>query len=160
KPGDPVIHLTHGIGRYDGLATIDNTELVVIRYQDNAKLYLPITSLDLLAAYSGTDKTKAPWHKLGSDQWDKAKRKADEKANDTAAELLDLYAKREAQPAKGMSFPEEEYHAFSESFPYETTPDQQRAIDEIIEDLKEGKMDRIICGDVGFGKTEVAMRAA
>ncbi len=160
KPGDPVIHLTHGIGRYDGLATIDNTELVVIRYQDNAKLYLPITSLDLLAAYSGTDKTKAPWHKLGSDQWDKAKRKAAEKANDTAAELLDLYAKREAQPAKGMSFPEEEYRAFSESFPYETTPDQQRAIDEIIEDLKEGKMDRIICGDVGFGKTEVAMRAA
>lgn len=160
KIGDPVIHLTHGIGRYEGLEVIDNTELVAIRYKDNAKLYVPVTALDQLSLYSGSNKANAPWHRLGSDQWEKAKRKAAEKANDTAAELLEIYAQREAQDAKGMFFPEEEYQAFSADFPYNPTPDQQRAIDEIIDDLQIGKMDRIICGDVGFGKTEVAMRAA
>lgn len=157
--GDPVIHLTHGIGRYAGMDVIDETELVVIQYRDNAKLYLPVTSLDQLSAYSGTSKENAPFHKLGSDQWEKARKKAAEKANDTAAELLDIYSRREAQEAKGMDVPEE-YRLFAESFPFETTPDQQRAIDDVIHDLTLGKMDRIVCGDVGFGKTEVAMRAA
>ncbi len=157
--GDPIIHLTHGIGRYAGMDLIDDTELVVIQYRDNAKLYLPVTALDQLAAYSGSSKEQAPFHKLGSDQWEKARKKAAEKANDTAAELLDIYSRREAQEAKGMKVPEE-YPLFEESFPFETTPDQQRAIDDVIQDLTLGKMDRIVCGDVGFGKTEVAMRAA
>ncbi|PWD85406.1 transcription-repair coupling factor [Ignatzschineria cameli] len=157
--GDPIIHINHGIGRYAGMDIIDDTELVVIQYRDNAKLYVPVTSLDLLSKYSGSEKSSAPLHKLGSDQWDKARRKAAEKANDTAAELLDIYARREAQSGKGMT-PPEEYSAFAESFPYKTTPDQQRAIDAVLADLEIGKMDRIVCGDVGFGKTEVAMRAA
>ncbi len=157
--GDPIIHLTHGIGRYQGLTSIDDTELVVIQYQDNAKLYLPVTDLDQLAIYSGSDKSRAPFHKLGSGQWDRARKKAAEKANDTAAELLNIFAKREAEEGHRMKLPAEEYEQFSASFPYETTPDQQRAIDEVIADLKMGKMDRVICGDVGFGKTEVAMRA-
>ncbi len=158
--GDPIIHLKHGIGRYAGLDHIDDTELVVIQYQDNAKLYLPITDLDQLALYSGSAKEDAPWHRLGSSQWERARKKAAEKANDTAAELLNIYAIRAARESKGMTLDEEAYAQFNRAFPYETTPDQQRAIDEVIADLKEGKMDRIVCGDVGFGKTEVAMRAA
>ena len=157
--GDPIIHINHGVGRYAGMDIIDDTELVVIQYRDNAKLYVPVTSLDLLSKYSGSEKKTAPLHKLGSDQWDKARRKAAEKANDTAAELLDIYSRREAQDGKHMIIPAE-YSDFSNSFPYKTTPDQQRAIDDVLTDLQQGKMDRIICGDVGFGKTEVAMRAA
>ena len=157
--GDPIIHINHGVGRYAGMDIIDDTELVVIEYKDNAKLYVPVTSLDLLSKYSGSEKKSAPLHKLGTDQWDKARRKAAEKANDTAAELLDIYSRREAQSGKRMTIPAE-YRLFSESFPYKTTPDQQRAIDDVLKDLEHGKMDRIICGDVGFGKTEVAMRAA
>ncbi|WP_026878136.1 transcription-repair coupling factor [Ignatzschineria larvae DSM 13226] len=157
--GDPIIHINHGVGRYVGMDIIDDTELVVIQYRDNAKLYVPVTSLDLLSKYSGSEKQMAPLHKLGTDQWDKARRKAAEKANDTAAELLDIYARREAQTGKAMHIPIE-YELFAKQFPYNTTPDQQRAIDEVIADLERGKMDRIICGDVGFGKTEVAMRAA
>lgn len=157
--GDPIIHINHGVGRYAGMDIIDDTELVVIQYRDNAKLYVPVTALDLLSKYSGSEKKAAPLHKLGSDQWDKARRKAAEKANDTAAELLDIYSRREAQDGKHMHIPAE-YIDFAESFPYKTTPDQQRAIDDVLKDLERGKMDRIICGDVGFGKTEVAMRAA
>lgn len=157
--GDPIIHINHGVGRYAGMDIIDDTELVVIQYKDNAKLYVPVTSLDLLSKYSGSEKKSAPLHKLGSDQWDKARRKAAEKANDTAAELLDIYSRREAQSGKRMTIPAE-YPEFSASFPYKTTPDQQKAIDHVLADLEQGKMDRIVCGDVGFGKTEVAMRAA
>lgn len=157
--GDPIIHINHGIGRYAGMDIIDDTELVVIQYKDNAKLYVPVTSLDLLSKYSGSEKKSAPLHKLGSDQWDKARRKAAEKANDTAAELLDIYSRREAQDGKQMRIPDE-YEQFAASFPYNTTPDQQKAIDSVLFDLEQGKMDRIVCGDVGFGKTEVAMRAA
>ena len=157
--GDPIIHINHGVGRYAGMDIIDDTELVVIQYKDNAKLYVPVTSLDLLSKYSGSEKQAAPLHKLGSDQWDKARRKAAEKANDTAAELLDIYARREAQSGKRMTIPAE-YSDFEATFPYKTTPDQQKAIDAVLTDLEQGKMDRIVCGDVGFGKTEVAMRAA
>lgn len=157
--GDPIIHINHGVGRYAGMDIIDDTELVVIQYKDHAKLYVPVTSLDLLAKYSGSEKKSAPLHKLGSDQWDKARKKAAEKANDTAAELLDIYARREAQHGKRMTIPQE-YPQFEASFPYTTTPDQQKAIDHVLADLMQGKMDRLVCGDVGFGKTEVAMRAA
>ncbi len=159
KEGDPIVHLKHGVGRYAGLANMDGNELLAIEYRGNAKLYIPITDLNDLSLYTGGAKELAPWHKLGSDQWDKVCKKASEKIHDTAAELLDIYSRRELQEAKGMELTDD-YTAFANSFPFQTTPDQQRAIDDVIADLKIGKMDRIICGDVGFGKTEVAMRAA
>ena len=159
KEGDPIVHLKHGVGRYVGLDNIDGNELLVIEYKGNSKLYIPIMDLNDLSLYTGGSKESAPWHKLGSDQWEKICKKASEKIHDTAAELLDIYSRRELQEAKGMEIPEE-YVQFSASFPFQTTPDQQRAIDDVLGDLTVGKMDRIICGDVGFGKTEVAMRAA
>ncbi len=165
REGAPVVHIDHGVGRYRGLETlsIDNqqTEFVTLEYASEAKLYIPVASLHLIARYTGTDDDMAPLHRLGSEQWTKARRKAAEKAHDAAAELLDIYARREAR--KGFSFdsPDQQYHAFSAGFPFEETPDQQQAIDHVIGDMTAIQpMDRLVCGDVGFGKTEVAMRAA
>jgi transcription-repair coupling factor (superfamily II helicase) len=161
----PVVHIDHGVGRYKGLETFEVeshlTEFLVLEYADEARLYVPVSSLHLINRYSGSDAEHAPLNKLGSDQWEKAKRKAAEKVVDVAAELLDVYARREAQ--KGVSFElhENEYRAFTNSFPFEETEDQQDTIDAVAQDLQKAKpMDRLVCGDVGFGKTEVALRAA
>ena len=163
--GSPVVHIDHGVGRYRGLETltIDDhpMEFLTLEYTDEAKLYVPVTSLHLVSRYAGADEDSAPLHRLGSDQWSKAKKRAAEQARDAAAELLDVYARREA--AAGFSFeaPDDDYRRFVEQFPFEPTPDQEAAIDTVIEDLVSDKAtDRLICGDVGFGKTEVAMRAA
>ncbi len=164
KLGDAVVHLEHGVGRYLGLQiiTVDDlpAEYLTLEYANQTKLYVPVSSLHLISRYSGTDLEHAPLHKLGTEQWEKAKRRAAEKINDVAAELLDIYARRAAQ--KGLAFSiDENYQTFAESFPFEETPDQQTAIDRVIEDMSAEKtMDRLVCGDVGFGKTEVAMRAA
>ncbi|MRI34184.1 transcription-repair coupling factor [Endozoicomonas sp. OPT23] len=165
REGAPVVHIDHGVGRYRGLQTLSvdgqETEFVTLEYASEAKLYIPVASLHLIARYTGTDDELAPLHRLGSEQWTKARRKAAEKARDAAAELLDIYARREAR--KGFSFdsPDQQYHAFSAGFPFEETPDQQQAIDNVIRDMTAIQpMDRLVCGDVGFGKTEVAMRAA
>jgi transcription-repair coupling factor (superfamily II helicase) len=163
--GEPVVHLEHGIGRYLGLGTleIDGTphEFLMLEYAEGAKLYVPVTALHLISRYAGAEAEHAPLHRLGSDQWEKAKRRAVEKAYDVAAELLNIYARREANPRYQFDQPGDDYRRFAEQFPFEVTADQQRAIDEVIADLcSDRATDRLICGDVGFGKTEVAMRAA
>src|SRR5690606_20137383 len=165
KIGAAVVHIDHGVGRYRGLETItiDNqtNEFLTLEYADEAKLYVPVTSLHLISRYSGAEDDLAPLHKLGSESWQKARRKAAEQIRDTAAELLEVYARRAAR--KGFAFPDPKtaYEAFSASFPFEETPDQQRAIESVLADMLSPKpMDRLVCGDVGFGKTEVAMRAA
>jgi transcription-repair coupling factor (superfamily II helicase) len=163
--GQPIVHIDHGVGRYQGLQTLElqgqEREFLTIEYAGGDKLYVPVTSLHLVSRYSGTNPEHAPLHKLGTDKWDKAKRKAAEKAYDVAAELLDIYAQREAKKGHAFETPEEAYLRFCAGFPFEETPDQQQAIEAVIQDLKSDKpMDRLICGDVGFGKTEVAMRAA
>ncbi len=163
--GAPVVHIDHGVGRYQGLQTIEidghATEFLTLSYANEAKLYVPVTSLHLISRYSGTDNDLAPLHKLGTDKWTTAKQKAMEKIRDTAAELLEVYAKREAR--KGFSFasPDDSYEQFCDNFPFEETADQLTAIEAIEADmLSDRPMDRLVCGDVGFGKTEVAMRAA
>jgi transcription-repair coupling factor (superfamily II helicase) len=163
--GAPLVHIDHGVGRYKGLVylTIDNitAEYLLLEYADNDKLYVPVSSLHLISQYSGAQVNSAPLHKLGTDQWDKAKKKASEKAHDVAAELLDLYAHRQAKKGFQFSKPNEYYLQFASSFPFEETPDQAKAIQDVIDDMqREGPMDRLVCGDVGFGKTEVALRAA
>ncbi len=165
RVGDPVVHEDHGIGRYLGLQTLDigdgPNEFLALEYADGDKLYLPVLSLHLIARYTGTDPEHAPLHKLGGDAWEKAKRRALEKAWDAAAELLDICAQRAARP--GHAFPPHDahYQAFADTFPFEETPDQARTISEVLADMESGKpMDRLVCGDVGFGKTEVALRAA
>lgn len=163
--GDPVVHFDHGVGRYLGLETLslqnEDTEFLMIEYANEAKLYVPVTSLHLISRYTGASAETAPLHKLGSDKWEKAKRKAAEKAHDVAAELLDIYAQREAKPGHAHITDEEAYTRFAAHFPFEETPDQQAAIEAVLEDMRQSKpMDRLVCGDVGFGKTEVAMRAA
>jgi transcription-repair coupling factor (superfamily II helicase) len=163
--GAPVVHIDHGVGRYLGLRTleIDNTvtEFLTIEYADEAKLYVPVTALHLISRYGGADEEHAPLHRLGSDQWDKAKRRAAEKIHDVAAELLNIYAHREARVGVALDEPDDDYQRFVDQFPFDVTPDQRRAIDDVIADLTSTKStDRLICGDVGFGKTEVAMRAA
>ncbi len=165
KIGSPVVHIDHGVGRYRGLETItieDQTnEFLTLEYADETKLYVPVTNLHLISRYSGTDEELAPLHKLGSESWQKAKRKAAEQIRDTAAELLEVYARRAARKGFAFSDPKEAYLNFVASFPFEETPDQQRAIEAVINDMLSPKpMDRLVCGDVGFGKTEVAMRAA
>ncbi|KMT64931.1 transcription-repair coupling factor [Catenovulum maritimum] len=162
--GQPVVHLNHGVGRYHGLQTIDAagvpTEFLTLEYADS-KLYVPVSSLNLIARYSGGDIDNAPIHKLSSDSWDKAKRKALEKVKDVAAELLDIYARRDAKPGFAFKFDEQDYNQFAAGFPFEETNDQVDAISAVINDMQMNKaMDRLVCGDVGFGKTEVAMRAA
>ncbi len=163
--GAAVVHIEHGVGRYLGLRTLEIdgavSEFLTIEYADEAKLYVPVTALHLISRYGGADEAHAPLHRLGSDQWDKAKRRAAEKIHDVAAELLNIYAHREARGGTALASPDTEYQRFADQFPFDVTPDQRRAIEEVISDLTSPKsMDRLICGDVGFGKTEVAMRAA
>jgi transcription-repair coupling factor (superfamily II helicase) len=165
KPGDPVVHEQHGIGRYLGLVSMDMgdgaTEFLSLEYEGGDKLYVPVSQLHLIGRYSGASPEAAPIHKLGSGQWDKAKRKAMQQVRDTAAELLNLYAQRSARQGHAFRFSQHDYEAFVEGFGFEETPDQAAAIDAVIQDLSSDKpMDRLICGDVGFGKTEVALRAA
>ena len=162
---DAVVHIDHGIGRYRGLETIvtdgQATEFLMLEYANQAKLYVPVSALELISRYSGGDEQGAPLNTLGTDQWAKAKRKAAEKIRDVAAELLDIYAQREAK--KGVSYQIEalDYEKFAASFPFEETADQQTAIEAVLADMALPRaMDRLVCGDVGFGKTEVAMRAA
>ncbi len=163
--GAPVVHIDHGVGRYLGLETItvdgDANEFLMLEYAGGSKLYVPVSNLHLISRYTGADTEHAPINKLGTERWSNAKQKAMEKIRDTAAELLDVYARREAR--KGFQFedPKEAYRQFVAGFPFEETPDQQAAIEAVIEDMTgEQPMDRLVCGDVGFGKTEVAMRAA
>lgn len=163
--GDPVVHEQHGIGRYLGLATLDlgdgATEFLQLVYANDAKLYVPVSALHQISRYSGASPEAAPLHELGSGQWDKAKRRAAQRAHDTAAELLDLYAQRAARKGHAFAFRPHDYEAFAEGFGFEETPDQEAAIQAVIKDLTSGQpMDRLVCGDVGFGKTEVALRAA
>ncbi|MGD8341186.1 MAG: transcription-repair coupling factor [Gammaproteobacteria bacterium] len=165
KIGAPVVHEQHGIGRYQGLTTLDvdgvETEFLVLEYADGDKLYVPVQSLHLVTRYSGASPEQAPLHRLGSDQWQKAKRKAAQRARDVAAELLNLYAQRAARKGTLIECSDDEYLRFAAEFPFEETEDQRDAIDAVIADLASGQpMDRIVCGDVGFGKTEVALRAA
>ncbi|WP_028468767.1 transcription-repair coupling factor [Neptunomonas japonica] len=164
-PNAPVVHIDHGIGRYLGLETIDldgqTNEFVALSYANNAKLYVPVASLHLISRYSGSSDELAPLHRLGTEQWSKARQKAAEKVRDTAAELLDIYARRAARKGFAFSDPDEDYQLFVSGFPFEETPDQETAIQSVIRDMISPQpMDRLVCGDVGFGKTEVAMRAA
>lgn len=163
--GDPVVHVQHGIGRYHGLVSMDlgegPIELLHLEYARDATLYVPVSQLHLIARYSGADPDQAPLHPLGSGQWEKARRKAARQARDTAAELLALYARRAAREGLHFKFPTRDYQAFTEGFGFEETPDQAAAIEAVIQDMTSGRpMDRLVCGDVGFGKTEVALRAA
>jgi transcription-repair coupling factor (superfamily II helicase) len=163
--GDPVVHESHGIGRYLGLLHMDfgegDTEFLHLEYADGAKLYVPVAQLQVISRYSGADPESIQLHTLGSGQWEKAKKKAAEQVHDTAAELLHLYAQRAAREGHQFVFKQHDLEAFADGFGFEETPDQQTAINAVIEDMKSGKpMDRLVCGDVGFGKTEVAMRAA
>jgi transcription-repair coupling factor (superfamily II helicase) len=164
-PGSPVVHEEYGVGRYVGLSTLDvgglTSEFLVLEYADGDKLYVPVQALDLVSRYTGAPAEAAPLHKLGGDAWDKAKKKAAQRIRDTAAELLDLYSRRAARQGEQLAANETDLRAFEEAFPFEETPDQAQAIDNVITDLASGRpMDRVVCGDVGFGKTEVALRAA
>jgi transcription-repair coupling factor (superfamily II helicase) len=163
--GAPVVHETYGVGRYVGLQTMDvaghTGEFLVLEYADGDKLYVPVQALHLVSRYTGAPAETAPLHKLGGDQWQKARRKAAQRIRDVAAELLDLYSRRAAREGTRMEVGEAEYRAFQAGFPFEETEDQATAIEQVVSDLKSDKpMDRVICGDVGFGKTEVALRAA
>ncbi len=165
KIGDPVVHINHGIGRYHGLISMDlgegETEFLHLEYAKETKLYVPVSQLHVISRYSGAAPDDAPLHALGSGQWDKAKRKAAEQIRDTAAELLNLYARRALRKGHAFEYSAHDYEAFADSFGFEETPDQAAAIHSVIQDMTSGKpMDRLICGDVGFGKTEVALRAA
>jgi transcription-repair coupling factor (superfamily II helicase) len=168
KVGDPVVHMNHGIGRYKGLIHIDlgadeggASEFLHLEYADKATLYVPVAQLHLISRYTGVSADEAPLHKLGSPQWEKAKRKAAEQVRDTAAELLNLYARRAAREGFAHRFSPHDYEAFATSFGFEETADQRAAIHAVIQDMVSPRpMDRLVCGDVGFGKTEVALRAA
>jgi transcription-repair coupling factor (superfamily II helicase) len=168
KIGDPVVHANHGIGRYIGLMNIDlghdeggPSEFLHLEYADKASLYVPVAQLHLIARYTGVSAEEAPLHRLGSGQWDKARKRAAEQVRDTAAELLNLYARRAAREGFAFRFSPHDYEAFAASFGFEETPDQQAAIHAVIQDMVSPQpMDRLVCGDVGFGKTEVALRAA
>lgn len=164
-PGKPVVHLEHGVGRYAGLISLETNgikaEYLILLYANDTKLYVPVSSLNLISRYSGGDEELAPLHKLGTDAWNKARQKAAEKIRDVAAELLDIYAERETRPGFQFKQDNEQYQAFSQGFPYQLTDDQQNAIGAVIGDMcSSSAMDRLVCGDVGFGKTEVAIRAA
>ncbi len=164
-PGAPVVHEEYGVGRYLGLQVMQvagqDGEFVVLEYAGGDKLYVPVQQLHLVSRYSGAAPESAPLHKLGTDQWAKARKRAADQIRDVAAELLDLYAQRQARRGPSLPTRELEYQAFASSFPFEETADQAEAIRQVMEDLKNEKpMDRVVCGDVGFGKTEVAMRAA
>jgi transcription-repair coupling factor (superfamily II helicase) len=163
--GAPVIHEEHGIGRYLGLETVSagghTGEFLTLEYAGGDRLYVPVQSLDLISRYTGTSADTAPLHRLGSDQWEKARRRAAKRARDVAAELLDVYARRAARPGRVLRCDEQDYRSFCEGFPFEETTDQAQAIEAVLDDLAGSTpMDRVVCGDVGFGKTEVALRAA
>lgn len=165
KIGAPIVHIEHGVGRYQGLQTLttnnQTNEFLVIMYAGDAKIYVPVTSLHLISRYTGGALENAPLHRLGNDQWQKEKNKADKKISDVAVELLDVYAQREAKRGFEFSTPKQEYFDFAKDFPFQETQDQMDAISSIINDMCSIRpMDRLVCGDVGFGKTEVAMRAA
>jgi transcription-repair coupling factor (superfamily II helicase) len=170
KIGDPVVHSDHGIGRYQGLALLNLAppkeapifeEFLHLVYANEATLYVPVQQLQMVTRYAGSDPDSAPLHQLGSGQWDKAKRKAAQQIRDTAAELLSLYAARAIRKGHAFEFSAHDYAAFAESFGFEETPDQANAIAAVIGDMTSGQpMDRLVCGDVGFGKTEVALRAS
>ncbi len=165
KINDAVVHIEYGVGRYLGLTVIeyDNNanEFLILEYKNKSKLYIPVTSLHLISRYCGGNNEHIPLHTLGSNTWEKEKKKAITEITDVACELLDIYSARKAQQGTAFSKPNTDYKKFSEHFPFDETPDQKAAIEAIINDLTESKpMDRLICGDVGFGKTEVAMRAA
>ncbi len=163
--GDPVVHAQHGIGRYTGLVNMDlgqgNTEFLHLEYADKATLYVPVSQLHQISRYTGVSADEAPLHKLGSGQWEKAKRKAAEQVRDTAAELLNIYARRAAREGHAFRFSPQDYETFANDFGFEETADQNAAIHAVIQDMVSPRpMDRLVCGDVGFGKTEVALRAA
>jgi transcription-repair coupling factor (superfamily II helicase) len=163
--GAPVVHEAHGIGRYRGLETLSvgdiTSEFLCIEYADGDRLYVPVASLHLVTRYTGSDPETAPLHKLGSQQWLKARRKAIEKVHDVAAELLEVQARRVSRPGHTFTIDHAQLRAFEEGFPFEETPDQQQCIEAVVADMAlDRAMDRLVCGDVGFGKTEVAMRAA
>ena len=163
--GAPVVHVSHGVGRYRGLTTMttdgQTTEFLIVEYAEGAILYLPVTSLELVSRYSGADADHAPLHKLGSDQWQKTRHRAARRIRDMAAELLDLYARREVRSGEALPQNPDAFEELAASFPWELTPDQERSISQTLEDLaSERPTDRLVCGDVGFGKTEVAVRAA
>lgn len=163
--GSPVVHIEHGIGRYHGLITLDvgdgEQEFIHLKYADDASIYVPVANLQMINRYSGGDPALAPLHKIGSGKWDKAKQKALEQIHDVAAELLNMQARREAKVGIHFKIDSSQYELFASQFAFEETPDQTHAIHAVMEDMRQNQpMDRLICGDVGFGKTEVAMRAA
>jgi len=163
--GAPIVHENHGVGRYCGLISIDTggipSEFIHLEYAEGDKLYVPVAALELISRYTGVNPEQAPLHKLGSPQWQKARRKAVEKVYDVAAELLELHARRASRKGESYEFDQDAYFAFVQKFPFEETPGQYDAIQAMIEDMCNDKpMDRLVCGDAGFGKTEVAMRAA
>jgi transcription-repair coupling factor (superfamily II helicase) len=163
--GSPVVHQEHGVGRYLGLQTLEiggiASEFLTLEYANNDKLYVPVSSLHVIGRYTGMSPENAPLHKLGGDQWIKAKQKAIKRIRDVAAELLEIHAKRAVKQGHAFAVENSEYAAFADAFPFEETPDQQTAIEAILDDMASPQpMDRVICGDVGFGKTEVSMRAA
>jgi len=165
RVGDPVVHADHGIGRYLGLETLDlgegAAEFLHLQYANDTKLYVPVAQLHLIGRYSGADPDAAPLHVLGSGDWDKARKKAARQVRDSAAELLNLYAQRAARKGHGFEFKAADYDAFAAGFGFDETPDQKAAIEAVVQDMRAGfPMDRLVCGDVGFGKTEVALRAA
>lgn len=164
REGSPVVHEAYGVGRYLGLVTrdVDQTkmEMLMLEYAGGDKLYVPVHALQLISRYTGGSPDTAPLHRLGSDQWQKIRKKARRRIRDVAAELLELYAKRESRSGHRCQYDERDYRAFSAGFPFEETADQEQAIVSVLDDLRDGKpMDRVVCGDVGFGKTEVALRA-
>ena len=165
RENDPVVHEQHGVGRYRGLINLDfgegETEFLLLEYAGDDKLYVPVSQLFLISRYSGGPPESAPLHRLGSGNWEKAKKKALKQIRDTAAELLNLYAQRAARKGHAFKLSLQDYETFAEGFPFEETPDQLSAIEAVISDMQSGRpMDRLVCGDVGFGKTEVALRAA
>ena len=165
NPGAPVVHEEYGVGRYVGLRSMEVAgqpgEFLVLEYLDGDRVYVPVHALHLVTRYTGAAPESAPLHKLGTDQWAKARKRAADQIRDVAAELLDLYARRKAQKGLKLTSTESEYQTFADGFPFEETEDQAEAIRKVLADLSSDRpMERIVCGDVGFGKTEVAMRAA
>ena len=165
SPGAPVVHEDYGVGRYRGLKVMQvaghPAEFLVLEYAGGDLLYVPVHTLDRVTRYTGGSPDSAPWHKLGTEQWARARRRAADRVRDVAAELLDLYSRRAAREGRPIAFDENAYRAFEAAFPFEETIDQHEAIEAVLADMRSGKpMDRVVCGDVGFGKTEVALRAA
>ncbi len=165
EPGSPVVHAEYGVGRYRGLKTLAaggiEGEFLHLEYADGDKLYVPVHALELISRYTGASPENAPLHRLGSDQWARARERAARRARDVAAELLDVYSRRAARPGHSFRWSEPDYRAFESGFQFEPTEDQATTIEDVLEDLRSDQpMDRVVCGDVGFGKTEVALRAA